>query len=116
MGEKAALIEAHTGQQSFGSYAKAHRDSVLHVLTAAADRQALHEGLARYGMEVKPHGSGLVVALRAQHREILAAIEEQSKQQKEDDGLEEDEDWLSPENSSAADWALDDGEEPLLSA
>lgn len=57
-----------------------------------------------------------LVALRAQHREILAAIEEQSKQQKEDDGLEENEDWLSPENSSAADWALDDGEEPLLSA
>lgn len=41
LGEKPALIEAHTGQQSFESYAKARRDSVLHILAAAADWQSL---------------------------------------------------------------------------
>jgi hypothetical protein len=37
LGEKAALIEAHTGQQSFESYANAHKDNILHVLSAATD-------------------------------------------------------------------------------
>lgn len=36
----------------------------MHVLAAAADWQTLHEGFARYGMEINPHGSGLVVADR----------------------------------------------------
>ena len=35
LGEKAALIEAHTGQQSFESYAKAHRENILSVLARA---------------------------------------------------------------------------------
>lgn len=73
LGEKAALIEAHTGQQSFESYAKAHRDNILHVLAAVTDWQTLHEGLARYGMEIKPHGSGLVVADRHNQRHTVKA-------------------------------------------
>jgi len=73
LGEKAALIEAHTGQQSFESYAKAHRDKVLHVLEAAADWQTLHEGLALYGMEIKPHGNGLVIADRHNQRHTVKA-------------------------------------------
>lgn len=72
LGEKAALIEAHTGQQSFESYAKAHRDNILHVLAAVTD-WPLHEGLARYGMEIKPHGSGLVVADRHNQRHTVKA-------------------------------------------
>ena len=73
LGEKAALIEAHTGQQSFESYAKAHRDNILCVLPAAADWQALHEGLALYGMEIKAHGSGLVIADRHNQRHTVKA-------------------------------------------
>ena len=73
LGEKAALIEAHTGQQSFESYAKTHRDNILSVLAAAADWQTLHEGLDLYGMEIKPHGSGLVIADRHNHRHTVKA-------------------------------------------
>ena len=73
LGEKAALIEAHTGQQSFESYAKGHRDKILHVLAAATDWQTLHEGLALYGMEIKPHGSGLVIADRHNQRHTVKA-------------------------------------------
>ena len=73
LGEKAALIEAHTGQQSFESYAKAHRDNILRILAAATDWQTLHEELARYGMEIKPHGSGLVVADRHNQRHTVKA-------------------------------------------
>lgn len=73
LGEKAALIEAHTGQQSFESYAKAHRDKIVPVLAAASDWQTLHEGLALYGMEIKPHGSGLIVADRHNQRHTVKA-------------------------------------------
>ena len=73
LGEKAALIEAHTGQQSFESYAKARRDKIVPVLAAASDWQMLHEGLALYGMEIKPHGSGLVIADRHNPRHTVKA-------------------------------------------
>ena len=73
LSEKAALIEAHTGQQSFESYAKAHRDKISPVLAAAPDWKTLHEGLALYGMEIKPHGNGLVIADRHNQRHTVRA-------------------------------------------
>lgn len=73
LGEKAALIEAHTGQQSFETYAKAHSDKILPVLSAAKDWQSLHEGLALYGMEIKPHGNGLVITDRHNQRHAVKA-------------------------------------------
>ena len=73
LSEKAALIEAHTGQQSFESYAKAHKDTILPVLAAAPDWQTFHEGLALYGMEIKPHGGGLVIADRHNQRHTVKA-------------------------------------------
>ena len=73
LGEKAALIEAHTGQQSFESYAKAHREEILSALAAAANWQTLHERLALNGMEIKPHGSGLVIADRHNQRHTVKA-------------------------------------------
>jgi hypothetical protein len=73
LSEKAALIEAHTGQQSFESYAKAHRDKISPVLAAAPDWKTLHEGLALYGMGIKPHGNGLVIADRHNQRHTVKA-------------------------------------------
>lgn len=73
LGEKAALIEAHTGQQSFESYAKAHRDTVLRALAATPDWQAFHEGIARYGLEIKPHNNGAVIADRHNRRRTVKA-------------------------------------------
>ena len=73
LSEKAALIEAHTGQQSFESYTKAHRDKILSALDAATDWQTLHEGLALYGMQIKPHGNGLIIADRHTTRHTVKA-------------------------------------------
>ena len=75
LSEKAALVEAHTGQHSFESYAKAHREKILPILHAATDWQALHEGLALYGMKIKPHGNGLVIADRHNQRHTVKASE-----------------------------------------
>lgn len=59
--EKASLVEAHTGQQSFDSYAKEHHDEIMRSLDAAASWQELHTALAERGMEIKPHSNGLVI-------------------------------------------------------
>jgi len=62
LGDGAATVEAHTGQQSFESYAKAFRESLLASLgEEAEDWQSLHQALARHGLEIKPHGNGLVI-------------------------------------------------------
>lgn len=68
LGEKAALIETHTGQQSFGSYTQVHREAILRSLEAAASWRDLHTALAENGMEIIPHGNGLVVKDRHSSR------------------------------------------------
>lgn len=66
--EKARQVEAHTGQQSFDSYAKAHREEILHSLEAATSWQDIHAALAAHGMEIKPHGNGLAIKDRHSSR------------------------------------------------
>jgi len=77
LSEKATLIETHTGQQSFESYAKGRRDIILHLLTVATDWQTLHEGLARHGLVIKPRGNGLILADRhnQQHTVKVSAVD-----------------------------------------
>lgn len=66
--EKARQVEAHTGQQSFNSYAKGHREEILHSLEAATSWQDIHAALAAHGMEIKPHGNGLAIKDRHSSR------------------------------------------------
>ncbi|MDL2313666.1 relaxase/mobilization nuclease domain-containing protein [Desulfovibrio sp. OttesenSCG-928-C14] len=58
---KAAVIEAHTGQESFESYAKRQKGKILEALEGATHWQDLHEALKAYGLGIKPHGAGLVI-------------------------------------------------------
>ena len=58
---KAATIEAQTGQESFESYAKRHKDKVLAALERASHWQDLHEAMKAHGLGIKPHGNGLVI-------------------------------------------------------
>ena len=70
----ATTVEAHTGQQSFESYAKAFREPLLASLgEEAADWQSLHLALARHGMAIKPHGNGLVIQDRHGKHSIKAS-------------------------------------------
>lgn len=57
----AATVEAHTGQQSFEGYAKERRERLLEALAHAADWEQVHAAFAGCGMEIKPHGNGLVI-------------------------------------------------------
>lgn len=61
LSHKVAAIEAHTGQESFESYAKRHKGKILDALGSAAHWQDLHEALKVYGLGIKPHGAGLVI-------------------------------------------------------
>jgi len=66
--EKARAIEAHTGQQSFESYARSHKEAILSQLEVATSWQDIHAALASCGMEIKPHGNGLVIRDRHTNR------------------------------------------------
>jgi hypothetical protein len=65
LGDKAAQVESHTGQESFESYAARHKEAIMAALPGITDWKELHETLARFGMEIKPHGNGL--ALKDRH-------------------------------------------------
>lgn len=66
--QKAALVEVHTGQQSFTGYAKERQPDILKNLEAAVSWQDIHRALAVHGLEIKPHGNGLVVKDRHSKR------------------------------------------------
>lgn len=60
--QHAASMEAHSGVQSFQSFALSHKEAILQGVTEASTWQGVHKALARYGLEIKPRGNGLVVA------------------------------------------------------
>lgn len=76
--ETAMRMEAHSGQQSFASYAAVHQDELLRVLEAATSWQDLHEALAARGMEIKTRGDGMVVKNRHGKSAIKASALDRS--------------------------------------
>ena len=69
----AATVEAQTGQQSFDGYAKERRGPILEALGQAAGWQQFHAAFARYGLEIRPHGNGLVIKDRNGKHAIKAS-------------------------------------------
>ena len=78
LGDRAAQAEAHSGQESFETYAKRHTGEILAAVDAAKDWQTLHTSLARFGMEIKPHGNGLVVKDRHGKQAVKASAVDRS--------------------------------------
>jgi len=71
--DAAATVEAHTGEQSFEGYAKERRSAILAALEDATDWHDLHHALALHGLELKPHGNGLVLKDRHGRHAIKAS-------------------------------------------
>jgi hypothetical protein len=69
----AATVEAYTGQQSFEGYAKERRECILEAVSQAVDWESVHAALARHGLEIKPHGNGLVIKDRHGDHAIKAS-------------------------------------------
>jgi len=78
LGDRAAQAEAHSGQESFESYAKRHTGEILAVVGAAQGWQEFHATLARVGLEIKPHGNGLVVKDRHGKHTVKASAVDRS--------------------------------------
>ena len=69
----AATVEAQTGQQSFDGYVKERRGPILEALGQSAGWQQVHAAFARYGLEIRPHGNGLVIKDRNGKHAIKAS-------------------------------------------
>ena len=76
LSQKAAVIEAQTGQESFESYAKRHKDKFFEALEHSSSWQDFHEGLQALGLGIKPHGNGLVITdLHGEHAAKASAVD-----------------------------------------
>ncbi|WP_233489649.1 hypothetical protein [Solidesulfovibrio fructosivorans] len=69
----AATVEARTGQQSFDGYAKERRRPIVEALGQAVGWQQVHAAFARYDLEIRPHGNGLVIKDRNGKHAIKAS-------------------------------------------
>lgn len=61
IGSQAATMEAHSGRQSFESYAHDQGAAILEKLESARTWEDVHQIFARHGLELMPRGAGLVV-------------------------------------------------------
>ncbi len=59
--QRAASMEAHSGQQSFQSYVMEHKAGILQALENAKNWQDVHASLAEYGVMINPRANGLAV-------------------------------------------------------
>lgn len=69
----AATVEAYTGQQSFDGYAKERRERIMEALHPATGWEQVHTAFAMFGMEIKPHGNGLVIKDRLGRHAVKAS-------------------------------------------
>lgn len=61
IGQRAASMEAQSGEQSFQSYALECKTDLLEALKKSTSWLDVHAAMAEHGMTIKPHGNGLAV-------------------------------------------------------
>jgi len=59
--DAALAYEAHTGQESFFTYAQRHKADILSGLEHVTDWTACHQVLRQFGLSLKLHGNGMIV-------------------------------------------------------
>jgi len=59
--DSALAYEAHTGQESFFTYAQRHKSDILSGLGHAADWATCHRVFRQFGLSLKLHGNGMIV-------------------------------------------------------
>lgn len=60
LNDKAATMEAHSGQQSFQSYAKSHESELHAALAGVQSWEEAHAAFARFGLEIGRRANGLI--------------------------------------------------------
>jgi hypothetical protein len=71
--DSAMAFEAHTGQESFFSYARRQLESLRTDLAQAQSWPEAHRAFGKYGLTLKLHGNGLVVQDLSGHQAIKAS-------------------------------------------
>ncbi|MGI6656307.1 MAG: TraI/MobA(P) family conjugative relaxase [Desulfobulbus sp.] len=59
--QRANAMEAHSGEQSFQSFALERKSAIVAAMIDATSWQDAHRVFARYGMEITPHGNGFSI-------------------------------------------------------
>ncbi len=59
--QRAAAMEAHSGEQSFQSYALEHKDKIMTEIEKAQTWEEVHQAFAKRGMEIEQRGNGLSI-------------------------------------------------------
>ena len=80
--QRAASMEAHSGEQSFQSYVLDHRESILQALEGAMSWQDVHASLAMYDIMIKPQANGLTVVNKKGKEAIKASAIDRSLSKK----------------------------------
>jgi hypothetical protein len=78
LGEKAAALEAHNGQESFTSYAVRQKPLITEALERAANWREFHEALAVLGLTMLSHGNGLAIRDRHGKHAVKASAVDRS--------------------------------------
>lgn len=60
--QRALDKEAHTWEQSFDGYVRENKAELMAALDQSATWQDLHDGIARFSLQLQPYGNGLVIA------------------------------------------------------
>jgi hypothetical protein len=78
LGEKAAALEAHSGQESFASYTTRQRPFIMEALERAENWREFHEALAVLCLTIQPHGNGLAIRDRHGKHAVKASAVDRS--------------------------------------
>lgn len=71
--QRAAAMEAHSGEQSFQSYVFERKEKIIQELSEAKSWQDVHTAFARYGIEIKLKGNGLALVNQQGKKEGMKA-------------------------------------------
>lgn len=74
--QRALDKEAHTWEQSFDGFVRENKAELMAALDQASTWQDLHDGMARFSLQLQPYGNGLVIAdANGKHRVKASSID-----------------------------------------
>jgi hypothetical protein len=74
--QRALDKEAHTWEQSFDGYVRENKAELMAALEQTSTWRDLHDGMARFSLQLQPYGNGLVIAdANGKHRVKASSID-----------------------------------------
>ncbi|MBS4047916.1 MAG: relaxase/mobilization nuclease domain-containing protein [Alphaproteobacteria bacterium] len=74
--QRALDKEAHTWEQSFDGYVRENKAELMAALDQSSTWQDMHDGMARFSLQLQPYGNGLVIAdANGKHRVKASSVD-----------------------------------------